>query len=308
MATHIAICIITYHREKGLLDLLNGIEAINVPHNVHLEVFIIDNDKRGSAKKVFSAHEKKSKFAITYAVEDNQGIPFARNKALELTLDKFDYITFIDDDEIPSQEWITELLEAKTRYQADAVMGPALPLFAPNTPVWIEKGKFFEKRQFTEGQVLSSGSTCNVLVRTAAIRQYGLKFEESMAMTGGTDALFFSVMSEKGGKIVWADRAIVYEQIPGSRANAKWILKRAYRFGNSLALQDLKTGYSVLKVCKRICKGLGYITWGGLRLLVTFPLGKIYIIKSGQSILRGLGNIMGLLNIRYNEYRTIHRI
>lgn len=308
MNIQIAICIITYQRNKGLSDLLEGIHTMNVAPDVNLSLIIIDNDVKGSAETVFQEYQKKSRFKLQYVIEKNTGIPFARNTALKLTLNRFEYIAFIDDDEIPSEEWLKELLRAQANYQADAVMGPSLPLFAPDTPSWIIRGKFFEKRQFIEGQLLTSGSTCNVLIRTSAIRFYGLKFDESMAMTGGTDAVFFHLLNKKGGKIVWADSAVVYEQIPSSRANDKWLLKRAYRFGNTLALKDLKTDPSVLKIFERLFKGVGYILSGILKLIVTFPLGKEYIIKSLQSIVRGVGNIMGLLNIRYNEYKTIHKV
>ncbi|WKN40704.1 glycosyltransferase family 2 protein [Tunicatimonas pelagia] len=308
MTTQVAICIITYQRHKGLSDLLTGIDELKVPTGVCLQIIVVDNDRRGGAQKVVVKYQENFRFTLHYAIEGTPGIPFARNKALELTLNQFEYIAFIDDDEIPREDWLAELLQAQSKYRADAIMGPVFPLFVSDTPAWIERGKFFEQRPFTEGLVLSSGATSNALIRTAAINQYNLRFEESMAMTGGTDALFFHLLNRKGGRIVWADQAVVYEQIPQSRANSIWLLKRAYRFGSSLALQDLKAGRSTVTLGRRILKGIGYIALGTVKLVITFPLGKIYIVRALQSILRGVGNLIGLFNLGYQEYKTIHKV
>ena len=66
---------------------------------------------------------------MEYALEPIVGIPYARNRALEMAMAADDLIAFLDDDEVPSEQWLAELLRVWREYSADVVFGPVQPFF-----------------------------------------------------------------------------------------------------------------------------------------------------------------------------------
>ena len=87
---------------------------------------------------------------ITYEVEPNRGVSFARNRSVRMA-GECDYVGFVDDDEFVEENWLDELLNAQVLYNADVVLGPVLPAFDYEPPVWIKKGRFFERPRHPTG-------------------------------------------------------------------------------------------------------------------------------------------------------------
>jgi hypothetical protein len=58
-------------------------------------------------------------------------------------------------------------------------------------------------------------------------------FDPAFALTGGEDRDFFLRLSREGARFAWCDEARAYGDVPDSRANLGWALRRAYSIGNS---------------------------------------------------------------------------
>jgi succinoglycan biosynthesis protein ExoM len=159
----------------------------------------------------------------------------ARNAGLDSVATP--WLAFMDDDEFASPNWLSELVSR--RNGANAVFGPCEAIYGEETPDWIKEGDYHSNR-ITEIEPITTGYTSNVLIDMAFVRRYGLRFALELGRTGGEDTMFFHAMYRKGGVLKYASNAIVHENVPSSRLNLAWIVKRRYRVGQVRALVSRK--------------------------------------------------------------------
>lgn len=302
----ITICITTYKRPIALDFLLKKIKILNVKEGYLVNVLIIDNDENKSAWAIYNMHKKSFPFPIYYVLEKRRGISYARNSALKHSIYRSDFIIFIDDDEYPEKEWLNNLLETQKKYNADIVTGPVLSVFEEKPPTWIEQGGFFNRRRFKTGTRVEYVATGNVLIKTSILlEQNGYFFDNRYALSGGEDTHFFMRLKKQGYSMYWCDEAIVYEKIPKSRVNIKWLVQRSFRLGNTIAFCEIEL-YPRKKLLVRIIKAFGSIFLGIIQVLFQGVFDKKYLVKGLQRLARGAGSLAGIFNIRYLEYKSIH--
>ncbi|AFZ03443.1 glycosyltransferase family 2 protein [Calothrix sp. PCC 6303] len=310
----VAICVASYCRPEGLKRLLDGLNQLNFRkcETPEIQVIVVDNDANGSAKAVCNNQLSQFKWSLQYSIQTTRGISFARNHAIALALsisNHVDFIAFIDDDEVPEQSWLDELLSTQKTYQADVVTGPVIPQFIKSdVPNWVVKGKFFEPKRYPTGHILKTAFTNNVLIRTQVIRQLDTIFDESFALTGGEDSHFFMRLYRSGHKFVWTDEAIVTEYVPQSRTNVKWVLERGYLGWSLHSYCERQLYPSINVVAVRIIKGIALITQGLCLIFPSLFLGEHALVKALLHIYRGVGTLAGILGIRYEAYKVTHGV
>ena len=307
-ATLVSVCIATCRRPEGLRRLLNALIRLRFTHstNTSLEVIVVDNDAHCSAKQVFDDLVQQSALNIHYIVERKSGIPFARNAALRFASAESQYIAFIDDDETPEENWLDELLRTQQLYGADVVAGPVLPMFEKGVPKWIVDGKFFDRPRFPTGKVLAVAATNNALIRAEIIKSLDLWFDETWALTGGSDTQLFLTAHAKGAKIVWADNALVHELVPLHRAKVSWILARTWQGSINFARAETDVSRSIAWKFTKASKGLLRIGLGVLMAPFVVIGGNYLALKALQNVVMGLGTLAGILGIRYQGYKYLH--
>jgi succinoglycan biosynthesis protein ExoM len=303
--TLVAICIASYRRPEGLRRLLRGLDKLTFDkcELPIIEIIVVDNDPAGSACELCEEVGRELGWSLECHVEPRRGIPYVRNKAVASVKEGTDFIAFIDDDEVPEPSWLDELLYVQQSCGADVVSGPVLPHFIGAVPNWITKGKFFERPRRPTGQLLNVAATNNVLVRSEVFSKIGELFDVRYARTGVDDTLFFMRVHRAGYKMVWADNAWVYEWIPQSRANTRWILQRAYRSGNSWILVELNFRPWAMVGLVRSATASMRIAQGLLLVTLSPGLGYHVFVKGLGYIGLGVGLLTGLAGMRYEEYR-----
>ena len=310
--TRVSICAITCLRPDGLLRLLEGLDRqqFDKRSRPSLHVFVVDNDRDGSARDVVENFSSASGLSLHYDIEPQRGIPFARNHAVGMAMEAgTDYVAIIDDDEVPEPDWLDELLDAIDRHGADIVTGPVIAHYVEPAPAWVEEGAFFVKRGPTDGQDLGGNYqyvyTSNLLSRSEVFRR--VRFNESLANNGSDDTHLFMQIHEAGFRIAWAEHASVTEWIPPTRVSSQWLCQRAYRVGNGFALCEWLIRPSWKTRLQRAAKGCARSVQGAFGILATLGR-KAKHVQAWRRLYLGLGMIAGALGSRYEEYNDVHKV
>lgn len=230
---HICICICTFKRPQFLGHALENLRALKTDDLFDYSIVVADNDKDQSAKEIVEHFAATTSIKVTYAMEPDQNIAMARNRALQFATG--DYVAWIDDDEFPDGNWLLEFFSVLDLTQAAGALGPVEPFFENAPPTWIIKGKFFEKRRrMPTGSVVTwhRASSANVLVRRAAFAQLPQPFRPQFG-GGGEDSDFFKRMMERGHTFIWCNEAVVKEIIPPSRWTRRYLIRRALLRGQN---------------------------------------------------------------------------
>jgi glycosyltransferase involved in cell wall biosynthesis len=222
---HISVCVCTYKRPQSLKRLLDGLRSQQTSGLFTYSIVVADNDHLRSAEAVVSDFAAASNIPLTYCVEPQQNISRARNKAIENA--RGDFIAFIDDDEIPTQDWLLTLFKAFNAHVVDGVLGPVKPYFDEGAPKWVMKGKFYDRASYPTGLVIdwTKGRTGNVLLKKGIFAPGEQAFNPEFHRAGDQD--FFRRMIEKGHVFIWCDEAVAYEVVSPIRWTRAFMLKRA---------------------------------------------------------------------------------
>lgn len=300
----VVVAVLTFKRPDDLAlalpRLLAQVEAVDTPASV----LVIDNDPEASGRKTVADVGSP---LVRYVHEPRPGIAAARNRALSESLDK-DVLVFIDDDEVPSANWLRDLLELYRATGAAAVVGPVISEYARTPDPWISEGRFFDRRRLPTGTMLTVAATNNLLLDLHQIRSLGLDFDERFGLSGGSDTLFTRRLAKLGGLMVWCDEAYVVDRVPTSRLTRQWVLRRALRSGNSSARVGLELAGDPWRRMLERARNLGL---GALRILggmARLVLGAATRSRGQRArglrtIARGTGMASGAFGYVYSEYR-----
>jgi succinoglycan biosynthesis protein ExoM len=297
----VAVCIATFKRPELLKYLLAGISklAFEKMPSPEISVVVVDNDAGGSAEGTCRATQLP--WPIKYIVEPHRGIAQARNRAIK-EAGRVDFISFLDDDEIPTPAWLDELLWAQACFGADVVCGSVLPRFANGVPDWVRTGGFFD-RTYDSGCSLDTCGAGNVLI-TSRVFTTVTNFDERFALTGAEDWHFFLRVRRAGYAIVSSSGAVVHESVSASRASLTGVLRRAYYSGNSWVLCESCLDGSVSTRILRMTKACGRILQGMASTCLSPFLGRVALAKGLRGLCLGAGMLTALAGRSYNAYEA----
>ncbi len=309
---HLTIAVLTYKRPKDIAEILPLLvrqgESVLGP-DTSVDVAVIDNDPASGARSFVITFASTSDVAvgIRYELEPLAGISAARNRALS-TSERSQLLVFIDDDERPSERWLTELLATYDRYRPSAVVGPVVSRFDVAPSYWVTAGGFFNRRRLPTGTVVDVAATNNLLLDMTAVRRLGLRFDPAFGITGGDDTMFTRELVASGGRIVWCAEAVVTDVVPAQRVTRRWVVLRALSSGNSWSLVALKLQPStVRRTAERVRltgRGLVRAAGGTAQAVVGYGLCRpTWQARGVRTAARGIGMLLGAYGYGYQEYR-----
>jgi succinoglycan biosynthesis protein ExoM len=204
--------------------LLKAIEEQETGGLFDVSVCIADNDGGESARATVQSFARRSRVSIKYVVEPEQNIARARNAAVENATGS--YVAFIDDDELPGNDWLLRLYEMIRKYRCSGVLGPVRPLLPKDTPRWVVTSKIMERPEKETGEVLEwkDTRTGNVLLESRLFEN--ARFDVFYGR-GGEDKDFFRRMIRQGECFLSCREAAVHEVIPLNRCKRSFQVKRA---------------------------------------------------------------------------------
>lgn len=245
MLPHIAVCICTYKRLRFLERLLEGLARQKTNDQFTYSIVVADNDRLESARPAVEEFARHNQTRIKYCVQPQQNISLTRNIAVANA--EGDYISFIDDDEFPTDEWLLTLFKAIHTYKVDGALGPVKPHYEEAPPAWVIRGKFHERPSYPTGFIIDwrKGRTGNCLLKKELFDSEKQPFNPQFLTAEDQD--FFRRMIQKGHSFVWCDEAVAYETVPPIRWNRKFMLKRALLRGKVSLRHATSGGKDVLK-------------------------------------------------------------
>ncbi|HXY55768.1 MAG TPA: glycosyltransferase [Nitrospirota bacterium] len=293
---HITVCICTYKREEMLARLLKELKHQSTDDLFTYSVVIVDNDYTQTARHVVEGIEKESNITIDYYCEPEQNIALARNKAVQNA--SGDLLAFIDDDEVPTKEWLLNLYKAIYKFNVSGILGPVLPYFETSPPNWVVRSQLCERKSFESGTIIRNPidtRTGNVLLDRNVLFDKN-PFDYRFGKTGGEDVDFFRRLMERGNVFVWSNEAHVYEFVPQYRLKRKYFIKRALLRGVVSASHISIISFSTLK---SIIALIVYTVVLPILLLMGHHLFMKYLIKDCDH----LGKLMALCGVHVIKER-----
>jgi succinoglycan biosynthesis protein ExoM len=300
-AVSVDVCIATYKRLDLIRQLLESLAVQTIIDSLKLRIIIIDNDPEKSAKTTVDTFFSDKDIAYIYDVQPEKNISLTRNKALDYAT--ADYLAFIDDDEWASPDWLIHLLQTCQRYNADVIFGPVIPQFPEDTPDWIIKGGFFNRKANKTGDIMTHGATSNTLIKSPEKFKNTLRFDPKYGLTGGEDTDLFTRLHINGAKLVWCSEALVYEVVPKQRMTINWLAKRAFRGGQNYAqvhLKNLSLSKRIIWFIRRFC----YLALAIALFPLSLLLGKAKWVWALRKIMTNVGQLsMFVTDNAYQEYK-----
>lgn len=263
-----SIVIPSYRRPEGLRKAIisclsqEGVAA-------EYEIVVVDNDPEGSAHPIVTALANASRVPIRYVAEPRPGISHARNTGVANARGAL--LAFLDDDEAAEPRWLASFLDALTRFEADAVVGPVYPRFPPA----LTKIDPYCRSVYTRDAAAPSGTRLlrwnigNSIFRKDRCFIGPEPFDLRFGLTGGEDTVFIRQMTRRGGKLVWCAEAAVSEDVPVDRLVPRYLLRRAFRGGQIAAFLSLRVPP------RELLRAVRLIIGGAMQILIYGPAGLV---------------------------------
>lgn len=235
MSTTLTAAFCTYNRAARLPALVAALRAQQCP--VPFDILVVDNNSSDDTAVVLERLVQEPGAPLRYVHEPEQGIPYARNRAIEECLARgADYMLFMDDDELPAPGLLAAAVDALEREEAECAGGRVEVVFAPGArPAWLSDellGFLAEIDHGREAFWIKDRSTplwtANIAYRMEIFhRDPSLRFDHrynrrGQAIGGGEDGILFRGMLERGLRIRYRPDMVVRHYVDD------WRLKRGY--------------------------------------------------------------------------------
>lgn len=241
-ARHLAITVACLTRKRPIMlqALVESWTKLALPEGTTVGFVVVENDDVPHSLEIIEA--LRSRFPtldLHHLLEPRPGIPAARNRALDYGIALgSDLLCFVDDDEEVAPDWLCRLVSTYRETGAIAIGGPFVPkkpkvlldakadrIFSGVKAQADARNRRIAKRTKAHNFRHVTVATNNCLYDLSVVGRAGLRFDESMVWTGGTDAKLSAEIAAAGHRIGWAPSAIVFETQPEARLSGSYIIK-----------------------------------------------------------------------------------
>lgn len=232
----------TYNRADRLEALVGAMRAQDCP--VPFEILAINNNSSDATPDILYRLAASPGPALRWVTEPVQGIVAARNRGLAEAIDS-DILVFIDDDEMPLPGLLQAAVDAIVNGGAQCVGGRVELDFTTNSrPLWLEDDLlgFLAAVDYGDEPFWIEGPstpiwTANVAYDMRLFRDDpDLRFDKRYdrighAVGGGSDAVMFRSLLERGARICYRPDMAVRHSVETWRLRRRYFLMLHYRVG-----------------------------------------------------------------------------
>jgi glycosyltransferase involved in cell wall biosynthesis len=232
-AVEVRVLIPTFRRPELLRAAIGSVLA-RQQIAVDIEIVVIDNDPAGSARSAAVDFSSTGAMELRYVCEPGPGISHARNTGVAAS--RGAYVAFLDDDETAAPLWLASFLATMEAHVAGVVVGPVRPRFPDGVPVSAYARRVYERdAQTSTGQAIQWSGIGNSLLRRDRCLAAAVPFDPQFGLSGGEDTIFLARLRERGRRLVWCAEALATEEIPADKLAPAYLLRRAFRSGQTTA-------------------------------------------------------------------------
>jgi succinoglycan biosynthesis protein ExoM len=232
------------------------------------------------------------------------GLATVRNRALDRA-EGFDRLIFIDDDEIPGPEWLSGLLAAERRWEADVVVGPVRVRVPASAPGWLDNGELLRPhRVMPDGPLAGLAYSGNTLLGIRVLRDHRLRFDPAFDFSGGEDTDFFWRLQRLGLRTVMANEGVVEETPDADRLTLHGVLRRSFNSGSihwRATRAERKRVFRLVRRTGRIVRGAALVVAG------VFTLRASRCVAGLMDIALSVGTVSAVLGVKTTYYREKSR-
>jgi succinoglycan biosynthesis protein ExoM len=299
----VSVCLATFRRNERLLAVL---EDLGRQERLPDQVVVVDNDPGGGARPIIEQYRASGvPFPVDYDVQPEPNIATTRNRTVQLA--SGNWIAFIDDDERAPREWLGELLHAIETFGADGVLSPVEPQVPSSAPAWIRRGRFYDFPHQPEGAEvpLNRMRFGNVLLRADYLHAEEGPFNPRYGLMAGEDVDLLVRLARKGAKIVWSERAPVFEPVESKRLSLRFLALRAVSGGQMFARYTLDGNFKPVGRFGRglfVLRSLAQLIVSAVMAAVALPFGRHHAAAWYIKACANFGKLSVLWGWQYGLY------
>jgi succinoglycan biosynthesis protein ExoM len=302
LGVDVCVVIPTFRRPAILRQAIDSVLAQEGLAGL-IEVVVVDNDPARSAEPCVTAIARDAPFAVRYLSEPRAGISHARNTGVAAAACR--YLAFLDDDEQASPHWLANMRATAIRHNADVVVGPVRPRFPETAAVPSYAKRIYNRdARVATGELVHWWGIGNSLLDRERCFPTDSPFDPRFGLSGGEDAIFLARLRDEGRRCVWCAEAFVSEIIPDAKIQPGYLLRRAFRGGQTTAyLPSVGERRRIKSVVRWMVIGGAqaciFAPWAGLLLLA----GRKEWLEAMATAASGLGKVLWLPGLHVRNYR-----
>lgn len=299
MKPHISIIICTYNRVKYIGECLSSLVNQTLSKELYEIVIVNNNSTDNTAEICESFIENYKEHNVTYVIERQQGLSFARNRGLKEA--EGNIVIFIDDDGQANNDYLEKVyFYFSTEENLVSAGGKVLPKYEGGTePKWMSKYLWGLVTKIDYGNKVGPFQSgrypvgCNMIFLKSVFDEIGM-FDTALGRKGrvglaSEEKEIFLKLSALGKKILYIPDAVVMHNIDKERTTKEYVIKLSIGIGKSERLRTIKKGIFPLiaKFVEFLIKFLGSII---LALMEVFKGEKekgYYLILFRFYVLKG---------------------
>lgn len=245
----VAIC--TYNGAKRVPALVLALneETCSIP----FEILIVDNNSNDDTEGAVKSLGDRISADLRFVKEQQQGIAFARNRAIEESIQN-DFLLFIDDDELPSKGMLNAAITSLQFEGAECVGGRIFADLGNRTPpLWLTKDllAFYGEIDYGNEPFWIKDRTTPVWSGLVAYRTElfinnpNLRFDhrynrKGTAIGGGEDSILFRELLERKVRIRYQPNMKVDHLIPAWKIRRRYFIKLHFVAGKKYGQYEIQ--------------------------------------------------------------------
>jgi len=305
---HTVVAVATYGRPVYLARCLRSLSDLETPLKCKTTLVVVDNNPGQDAKELVRSFRRDGTSHLVYLHQPQRGIVPARNCALNYAIaQSATHLAFIDDDEVVRPNWLVALHEALDRYGCSIGIGPVSRVFEAETSTELKSAiPFVHEYQGLPFPCRKLPATNNVLMRLDPVVRNNVRFDIRYSLSGGSDSKFFEELLVKGEKVAWSEDARVFEYVPATRSNLRWVVKRCFRYGLNLSRCTLDRHVLPSALLRTVPHAAGNSTLCIITILISAFRTRRFTVDAICRLSISLGAIAFYLGFGSEEYRQVH--